>query len=484
LYGLIGPVVATLSPSANAQAPTAYTLEAPREIRTLLDQLRKPAHEDSAIAALAANERTGPYLAFEQLAALAEDHKEALGRAQAAVDAGRARRNQKRAAKWIVQKRIDLCVEHLIACPDDRTAIEFIDGITPLLHDIGRKGAEELKIGFGGGRPSIHLPDHWARTREFPHFSGKRVEVRLSHVIDGGVVRADRFDSRSYASMGALVAVRSSLRHPPDDPAEWVNSVVLANCSIPLRSTEGSLIISDGDVEIDDRIQFTTTIVIARGNITGTADAPGSPGPVYLAAGGDINLRVANRERGSLYAAGGSVRFAGQLGRGSKVLERVMNPLLGLRFLDLAEFGVEVDALKEGVKVKHLAAWSPLATHELRIGDVIRSVNGVDVKTPAAFRHELRRAIPLEHALLCVERDREHLTRIVFLDGIPIDPTARIAPSPSSDGCHGRSLGRPCLGKPATMPPASFTPHTSPSGPRGPWPATSGAWPGTGRGRP
>jgi hypothetical protein len=423
-------VVGSTPPSSIAQHPIAHTLEAPPEIRRLLDQLRNPARQDAAIAALADSRRAAPYLAFEQMAAIDEDHKEALELAVAAADEQRAKRNRKRAARWIEEKRIDLCVEHLIACADNRAAIEFIDELTPLLHDIGRSAAEELRIGFGGERPSVVLPHPRNRFRDYPHLSGERVEIRGSHSVDGGVVRADMLDSRSYATVGAFVAVRSRLRHPPDDPAEWGNSVVLANCSIPLRSSEGSLIISDGDVEIDDRLQFTSTIVIARGNITGSADGRDSPAHVFLAAGGDINLRAGDRERGSRFAAGGSVRFAGQLGRGSKIREEETSPLFGLRFLDLAELGVEVEELKGAVKVKRLVPWSPLATHEVRAGDVIRSVNGVDVNTSAAFRHELRRAIPLEYVLLRLERGREHLTRIVFLDGIATDPTARIAPAP------------------------------------------------------
>lgn len=428
LYGLIGLLVAVVP--ANGQPPTAYTLEAPPEIRTLLDQLLKPARQEAAIAGLAATRQAAPYLAFERLGAIDEDHKSALELAVAAVNEQRARRNTKRAAKWISEKRIDLCVEHLIACPDNRAAIEFIDELTPLLHDIGRQAEDELKIPFEGRRPRVVLPGPRFRALNIPHLSGERVSNRRNPIIDGGVVRVDRFDSHSYVPTGAFVAVRSQLRYPHEYPAEWMHSIVLANCSIPLRATEGSLIISDGDVELDSRRLFTATVVIASGNITGTGDARESLDHVYLAAGGNIGLRGGNRERGSIYAAGGSVRFAGQLGRGSKVREGDTNPLFGLRFLNLAEFGLEVDGLKEGVRVKQLAPWSPLATYEVRAGDVIRSLNGVEVNTPAAFRHQLRRAIPQEYALLRIDRGREHLTRIVFLDGIPTDPTAHVAPTP------------------------------------------------------
>ena len=209
-----------------------------------------------------------------------------------------------------------------------------------------------------------------------------------------------------------------------------MHSIVLANCSIPLRATEGSLIISDGDVELDRRRLFTATVVIARGNITSTGDAHDSLEHMYLAAGGNINLRTRAEVRGSHFSAGGSISLAHRPGHKQNVREKEMNPLFGLQFLDLAEFGVEVDGLKQGVRVSRLASWSPLATHEVQVGDVIRSVNGIDVNTPAAFRHELRRSIPLEHALLRVERRGERLTRIIFLDGVPIDPTARIAPPP------------------------------------------------------
>jgi hypothetical protein len=423
-------LVTSTTPTAIAQPPTGYTLEAPREIRSQLDQLRKPARQDAAIAALAHSERAGPYLAFEQLAAIDEDHKAALEMAVAAANEERSKRNRKRAARWIGEKRIDLCVEHLIACQDNRSAIEFIDELTPLLHDNGRSAAKELKIGFGGGRPSILLPHPRFRPRDYLHLSGGHVEIRGSHRLDGGVARADKLDSRSYATMGAFVAVRNRLRHPPDDPAEWGNSIVLANCSIPLRATDGSLIISDGNVELDSRMRFTNTIVIARGNITSIRDSTDSFDHVYLAAGGNIGLRASAPRNRSVYSAGGSVTFAGRPVHGWKIREKWNQIGFGLRFFDIDEFGVEVEVLKEGVKVKRLAPWSPLATHEVRAGDVIRPVNGVDVNSPAAFRHELRRAISLEYALFRLERGRERLTRIVFLDGIPTDPTARIAPPP------------------------------------------------------
>ena len=207
-------------------------------------------------------------------------------------------------------------------------------------------------------------------------------------------------------------------------------TIVLANCSIPLRASEGSLIVSDGDVELDNRTRFTATVVIARGNIIWT-DMQESFHHIYLAAGGNLSLRGRNPDGAEPLCR----RWIGPFRRRARTRTECprgeMNPLSSAYVFSIFRNSAwRWMGSRRACVVRQLADWSPLATHQVRVGDVIRSVNGVEVNSPAAFRHELRRSILLEYAILRVERDREHLTRIVFIDGVPIDPTARLAPPP------------------------------------------------------
>ena len=194
-YGFVGLVTAIWPPAALSQTPTAYTLEAPREIRTLLDQLRKPARQDAAIAALAAIGRAAPYLAFEQLAVFDEDHKDALRRAQEGLDAERARRNKKRAARWITEKRIDLCVEYSDCLPGRSRGHRIHRRVSLCSCTTSGEGERRSsKLALAESARVSCLPDHRFRVGDYPHLSGEHVEYPWKPYdrSRGGPCRQDR----------------------------------------------------------------------------------------------------------------------------------------------------------------------------------------------------------------------------------------------------------------------------------------------------
>jgi hypothetical protein len=415
LCGLAGAIAALLpTPPVRAQTPTAYTLEAPPEIRALLKQIPDLEKRDAAIAELVKTGKATPFLKFERIAATDENYKSGLDEALAAVESQLAKRNRARAVTWLKEKRIDLFVEVLGSdqiSNDD--AVGMFDEVLSVFID----------------PPSLHLRmNGFALLRQRArHITGPVVTVRPE--AGPTLVRADVCKMRPYSRQNLIMAVRDEIRDIKGDLGDggWEACIVLVNGGVHAQGMENCLIVSDGDLELStDNLDYS--IVVARGSILSSRRITSIKNSLLL-AGGNINLGRSKLIGSSYCMALGSLT----IGSGNKEppkLAQPIRPLFGLRFLDLAEFGIELQSLKEGVKVAKVADWSPFAAHDIRAGDVIWSSNDVEVNSPAAFRHQLRRAILSDYTLLRIQRDGKRLTRIVFLDGIPTDPADRIAPPP------------------------------------------------------
>jgi membrane-associated protease RseP (regulator of RpoE activity) len=88
-------------------------------------------------------------------------------------------------------------------------------------------------------------------------------------------------------------------------------------------------------------------------------------------------------------------RFA-KVDKGAKVLERQATPLGFVKFFDPAREGIEVEAAKDGVRVKVAAEGKAFAKAGLRAGDVITAVDKEATADPEAFRRQLRSALARE----------------------------------------------------------------------------------------
>jgi S1-C subfamily serine protease len=123
-----------------------------------------------------------------------------------------------------------------------------------------------------------------------------------------------------------------------------------------------------------------------------------------------------------VFLAGGKVPNGVGLALDGCTAEDVTEPPLPVRFLDpAADYGLTLDAGKDGMTVSKVAEKSAFADH-LKAGDVIASVSGVNTATAPAFRRELRRGIIEGAMLLDVTRGKEKLELLVPVPDVPPSP--------------------------------------------------------------
>jgi serine protease Do len=142
--------------------------------------------------------------------------------------------------------------------------------------------------------------------------------------------------------------------------------------------------------------QRTVTAVIVRGGARQTLQVVPQ---VSGALSGDVlGLQRRNPLRGF------NLDIAPQLRRG-----RVARPALGVTVTPLSDQLAQYFGVKEGALVTSVESGSPAADAGLRAGDVITTVAGRSVRTPADLSEELRRAQSGEGVEIGVTRDRQSL---------------------------------------------------------------------------
>jgi hypothetical protein len=419
---------AVVGTAATSPAQQVYTLDPPADIADLLGRLKRDEGWAAATRGLAARDDAAPYLRAELATARDPLHRRNLKEALGAIEGRTRERNRARFDRWAKDRRLDLCNELIVACPDNREAVGLVDHLLPVVHKIGAAAAEKFDLPFRSPR-GVLLPDPFnGRPGGFLHLAGEEVTVgRNGYVHSPTVVRADRCELAVNQMSDWFVAARSGVRHTPrgENSQAWDCSVALVNSGMTVMSANSSVIVCDGDVEFLSN-SVHKSVIIANGTIHG---APGSRSILW--ATGDIVIHGRPKpkaDRNRLYA-GGSAKFAGPGESDERVQEKVTERPFGVRFLDPREFGLELAAEKGGLRVAKLADWSPFARYGVREGDVVTKVNDVAADSAPAFRRELRRSILIESVVLHLRRGDETLARIVFLDGIPTDP-ARLAPPP------------------------------------------------------
>lgn len=410
-------VVAVAGLAAPAPAQTVYTLEAPADIKADLDKFRRG--DWAAGRTLGRRDHATPYLRMEHAAAVDRFYKQDVAVILQTIEDRTHARNKARFARWVTARRFDLCAEVLVVCPDKRDAAALANSVMPTLDKIGKEAA--ARLGKPNGLFELPLEMRPRVLHEGQHVAEEVATVRGPIGAMSYLVRADRGVFGTSMMNGWFVACRSEVRYIKNGLAnEWIDSIVFINSAMPIRRAESTLFICDGDVEFD---HLWNCVIIANGDIRTGGDSTHS----VLAATGNITAPgVRDRERPNLYHAGGTVTVGGKPGAGKWVKEKQKALPFGVRFLDPAEFGLELAAQNGGVQVMGITPDSPFAKYGIEDTDIITKIDDTDVTTLPAFRRALRRGVIRESVVLHVRRGDKRLTRIVFLDGVPLP----VAPAP------------------------------------------------------
>lgn len=415
-------VAVVYSPVIAAGQPPAYTADPPAAIRAELDKLRRGEDQTAAVVALAARDDAAPYIRMELSTAVDRACRRDLAEALRDIEARTHERNKVRFRRWATARRFDLCNEVLVGCPDKQDAAALVKLVTPVLHEIGLDATERLHA-----RDVLIRPKDIDRAREVYQVAEEVVSIRRPLGMTRYLIRCDKCRLEPLLMFGWFVACRSEVRYvdtTDGDPHEWLQCTVLVNNEMSIRTAEASVFICDGDVELEKSgVQHRRQcIVVANGDIR-------TQGGYWidesiLCATGNIGVPAhASRLPGNLYFAGGSVTIGGKPAKPALVKEHQKQLPFGIRFLDPKDFGLELAAQNGGVQVMGIEPWSPFARYGVEDADVIRVIDGVDATDISTFRRALRRGVIRESVVLRIRRGDKDLTRIVFLDGIPVPTT-------------------------------------------------------------
>jgi hypothetical protein len=409
----VGPFATAAPP-----APGVYTVEPPAQIKVLLTRLKERDRPTEAIRSLAARDDAAPYLRMAQTKAADKRVQRDLTEALEGIEARAYERNLRRAAWWAKTRRFDLYTEFLSGCRE-RDAAEVTDWLAPETRDILVDAAEQL--GTKNRTPSFTF-----KGIRFTDLSGEEVTVPQKPILGAALVRAGDCTFEMWGKFGMMVAVRGRFSDPLTPfkqrigtIGEWTNSNLLVNSSIPLARCENTLVVCAGDIELVGAVR--DAVIIAGGSIR-SGEGNTSINSSFLCAGGVIELyrtRIGN----NIVHAGGSVTLAGKPFPHENVKEKQKALPFGVRFVSPGDFGLEVAAQNGGIQIMGITSDSPFAKFGVKDADVIVSIDGVEAKSILSFSHQLRQGVLRESVILRIRRGSERITRIVFLDDIPL-PTA------------------------------------------------------------
>ncbi len=360
-------------------------------------------------------------------------HQGDLERLIAKAVARRDKVNAGRVEQWARDGRLDLLTE-VRALTDGKAAEAAIDHLLRTGETLREAGVGVLKARGQKPSPGFLLDLPWAdgselrRSKTQPLFDTEVVLLEEWYRMNRAVY-GDRIDMPGAELQRSVVVARSELNHlaraTPTrvGKCQWNDSLVFANTGLTVEEVRGCVVVVDGDLELTaNRIsQLGGSVMVVNGNVTESVTGKA----IYIVmnlmwATGDITL-TPNSElhRRSVFLAGGKVASADKLALKGCVEENVKEPPLPVRFLDPAEFGLTLDATKEGMKVAKVADKSAFAESGLKAGDVITKVGEVATATAPAFRRELRRGVIEGAVLLDVTRGKEKLELLVAVPDVP-----------------------------------------------------------------
>lgn len=296
--------------------------------------------------------------------------------------------------RWAEERRIDLCAEEIIQCPDDKRAEQLANRLPfrkwPFPPDKGMLGPEIKHFGpaFKAGNPRSIGDSPY-------HYTGRTVFASRNDSDENLVfVRADKCIIEFINRASWFVAVRDEIVEQfradvKDYPGEWYRSVVIVGDSTTVPRCDLSLIVCDGDLKMN--YWTKTSAIVANGNIELCRDIYNCK--VYAA--GTIKAPPKGRvELSELH----------EKGKGMPVVFLDLERDLGLRVSD--KLALEDD-------------WGGL-----RKGDVITKVDGAAVDSVRSLRKHLRRGIVKWSAAVEARRGGEVVVRTVRLDVPPLPVVA------------------------------------------------------------
>lgn len=405
-----------------ASAEEVVSLEAPRAVRAELDRLSHAdlAVREAAATALGANDRNGPFLRFERVAAVTDAHKAALAAALRPIDARLWARHRDQVAGWAKARRLDLLCEYLAGCSDDDVPAA-LDSVLAVQFDIFAEAKPSPRERFDpapGFIPARSVADLRHRVRApvgVPRLLFAEPRDRPGGFVGRQIYPAyTDLANRDGGEFGPVIAASGELRTVVHN--EWVRAVFLANGPVELGSATRLLVVADGDVRFGFNTQLRNSVVITSGSVSQRKGDVAILDAARISAGGSIDLPNGGYEDPCVFHAGGSVVLGPGREDKQTVVRNAAAPLYGVRFTAAADFGFKAEPRDGGMVVTAVEPASPLARYGVRRGDRIARVGLTTTTDAATLRRMLRRGLFDGAAVFHLDRGGERLTRVVYLD--------------------------------------------------------------------
>lgn len=184
-------------------------------------------------------------------------------------------------------------------------------------------------------------------------------------------------------------------------------SIVFANGDSSMNLIMGSVVVCDGDANC--KVAWNS-IVIARQAIVVPRYSDEHVRSSKLYAAQSVRSESADdKEMRAKQPAKGLIP-------GTEIMEG-RPVMLGMRFFEIADVGLEASATKVGVRVDKIAPRSPLAKAGLQAGDLVLSVDGAKCPDVDTLRRQLRRAFVHDEARTSVRRGEKTIELTVSFFG-------------------------------------------------------------------
>lgn len=333
--------------------------------------------------------------------------------------------------RWAKDGRLDLLTE-VRSLTDGKAADAALDHLLRAAQLLRETGGEVLsarhdkarKFGYG----------KWVDGEEFRRGGPKPLfdtEVTLLETYwnQTQAIFADRINAPTREFQFSLVVCRSEFKNLPRTKPQfdnrlttWNSCTLFANTTVRFEEVGGSVLVLDGDLELDRSNWVTNSVVVVNGDVREVGRlTKGSFTTCVVWATGDITLTPrAKPNLQAVFLAGGKVAEGEKVAaKGCAEGDVTDFPVL---FLDPSEYGLTLEATEAGVKVTKVREKSTFADAGVKAGDVIPRVGQVDTVTAPAFRRELRRGVIEGAVLLDVVRGKEKLELLVTIPDVSAAP--------------------------------------------------------------
>ena len=390
-------------------------------VAALIERIVVGKHLDSSIEELGKLDWAAPYIRMvPDPAPQQRDYRRDLKKALAPIENRIRDRNFARCKIWGERGRLDLCAEFLATIQDEETASKIANLTLPIRDRVFEHWSDRNMVQYPFG----------------PRFTDKMpplaliddvVQVQVPAGFGRGVmVVARKCVAKDFLKFNWFVVAGSSLNESlPQGSGNgvWEGCFLMVNSDASFTRLRSCFVVCDGDVELSPGVE--SCVVIANGNITSKMGGGGDLS--LLGATGDIRLPLRKKTGTNIFHAGGKVVFDGTLIPPSPdVKERQRDLPFGIRFFQHEEFGLEIAVQDGALQFSKVGEESPFAKFGVEDADVITKIDEVVPKSLPDFRRALRRGVIRESVILHIKRDKKDITRIVFLDGIPVP----LAPPP------------------------------------------------------